>query len=343
MQVIDSALAKRHGSSAPTPLMEAYAHFRLDRQAIPCSKATMLTYEYTLGAFLRWVAREHPEVRRFEDLDVVVVRQYRAEMAERPGLHGKTLTPETLSGADRSMRTFFRWALAEGYPVAPRILQMPKVRVPWKEPTLFHINQLRSILAACHPQRPQEALAVRILVGAGVRRAELSGIAIQGPDGLPDLMLDSFDRGVVELRIRGDAGAKGRRARRVPIVMKLGAEIKRYVARFRPEVDHLELLINENGRPYRNHGVDAMMDRLQETVGFRIHAHGFRHTFATVATQLGWNFERLRSAMGHEDYMTLHRYVRLAMDRDLGHLEDWTEFIAIPPHVGLSRALPIGR
>ena len=78
-----------------------------------------------------------------------------------------------------------------------------------------------------------------------------------------------------------------------------------------------------------------MMDRLQETVGFRIHAHGFRHTFATVATQLGWNFERLRSAMGHEDYMTLHRYVRLAMDRDLGDLQAWTEFIAIPPQFGL--------
>ena len=92
------------------------------------------------------------------------------------------------------MRTFFRWAVAEGYPVATRILQMPKVRVPWKEPTLFHITQLRSILTACNPQRPQEALAVRILVGAGVRRAELSGIAIEGPDGMPDLMLDSFDR-----------------------------------------------------------------------------------------------------------------------------------------------------
>src|ERR1700681_3730036 len=109
MQVVTGALAKSRQSSAPTPLMDAYAHFRLDRQAIPCSKATMLTYEYTLGACMRWVAREHPEVRRFEDLDVVVVRRYRAEMAERPGLHGKTLTPETLSGTDRSMRTFFRW------------------------------------------------------------------------------------------------------------------------------------------------------------------------------------------------------------------------------------------
>ena len=41
--------------------------------------------------------------------------------------------------------------------------------------------------------------------------------------------------------------------------------------------------------------------------------------------------------------MTLYRYVRLAMDRDLGRLEDWTEFIAVPPHVGLSRAVPMGR
>jgi hypothetical protein len=104
--------------------------------------------------------------------------------------------------------------------------------------------------------------------------------------------------------------------------------------------EYLELLINENGRPYRNWGVDAMMDRLQEAVGFRIHrtASGIRSR--QWRHQLGWNFARLRSAMGHEDYMTLHRYVRLAMDRDLGRLEDWTEFIAVPPQIGLRGLRP---
>ena len=63
-------------------------------------------------------------------------------------------------GADRTLRTFFRWADAEGYAVAPRILSLPKVRVPWKEPTLFHVSQLRDILAACNPRMPQEGLAV---------------------------------------------------------------------------------------------------------------------------------------------------------------------------------------
>jgi integrase len=146
-------------------------------------------------------------------------------------------------------------------------------------------------------------------------------------------MLDSLDRGIVELRVRGEAGAKGMRARRIPVVPRLGSEIKRYVARHRPDVAYSNLLINSGGRPYRRWGMDSVMDRLEERVGFRVHAHAFRHTFATVATKLGWNFERLRAAMGHEDYITLQRYVRLAMDRDLGRLEEWTEFIAIPPHI----------
>jgi site-specific recombinase XerD len=322
-----------------TPLEEAYAHFRLDRQGLPVSPATLRLYEHTIGRFLRWVRTEHPEIRRFEDLDVMVVREYRAYLASRPGLRGKQIQPETLSGADRALRTFFRWATAEGYAVAPRILQLQKVRVPWKEPTLFHVAQLRKILAACNPRMPQEEVAVRLLVGAGVRRAELCGLAVEGPDGLPDLNLESLDRGVVELRVRGEAGAKGMRARRVPVSPKLGAAVKRYVARDRRDVHFSNLLINDDRRPYGIWGIDALMDRLTERVEFRIHAHAFRHTFATVATQLGWNFERLRAAMGHEDYATLQRYVRLAMERDLGKLEDWTEFVAEPPQVRMREAV----
>jgi len=68
----------------------------------------------------------------------------RVELASRPGLRGRSIQPETLSGADRNLRI------------------------------------------------------------------------------LPDLMLDSSDRGVVELRVRAEAGAKGMRPHRVPVVPKLG-------------------------------------------------------------------------------------------------------------------------
>jgi integrase len=187
------------------------------------------------------------------------------------------------------------------------------------------------VLAACTPEVPTEDLIVRLLVGSGIRRAEVCGLAVTAPDGLPDLMADSLQRGRVELRVRWDGGAKGRKSRRVPITPKLAATLKRYEARDRPDTEHRNLLISEHGRPYEVFGIDSMMDRLQNRVGFRVHAHAFRHTFATVATKLGWNFEHLRAAMGHADYAILQRYVRLATERDLGPRKEWLDFIAANP------------
>ncbi len=45
---------------------------------------------------------------------------------------------------------------------------------------------------------------------------------------------------------------------------------------------------------------------------------------------MGWNFERLRAAMGHADYNMLQKYVRLATERDLGRKSEWSDFILDP-------------
>jgi integrase len=58
-------------------------------------------------------------------------------------------------------------------------------------------------------------------------------------------MTDSLGSGRVELRVRWNAGAKGRKSRRVPITPKLAAAVKRYEARHRRETDLPQLLINE--------------------------------------------------------------------------------------------------
>ena len=79
MRVIEGALNERRS----TPLEEAYAHFRLDRQGMPVSPATLRLYEHTIGRFLRWLCEHHAQVRRFEDLDVFVVRRYAPSW--RPG------------------------------------------------------------------------------------------------------------------------------------------------------------------------------------------------------------------------------------------------------------------
>ncbi len=313
-----------------TPLEDAYDQFRLERQGNRLSPQTLASYDYHIEGFFAWLRSEHPGVRQFKDLTVEVLRVYRAQMASRDSHRGRPFSAETLQDSHASVRVFLRWADNEGYTIDPRLFKLPRVKVPAKEPTVYHLTRLRQILAACNADFPQQDLAVRILVGSGVRISELCGIAVEGPDGLPDLMLDSLERGRVELRVRWDGGAKGKKSRRVPITPKLAAAIKRYQARQRPDVDAPELLINSRGIAYDRAGIDTMLDRIQARAGFRVHAHAFRHTFATVACQMGWNFERLRAAMGHADYNMLQKYVRLATERDLGRTREWADFILDP-------------
>jgi site-specific recombinase XerD len=322
-------VTSRPAGRGKAPIHAAYEHFRLERQGTLVSRATLAHYDAMVLPLLTWLDGEG--VQRFEHLDVDHARQYRARLASTPGRHGRPLQPNTLHGSHRAIGTFLRWAAREGYPVDGRILELAAPRVPDKEPTVYHIAQVRKVLAVCNAEVPTEDLMVRLLVGSGIRRAEVCGLAVSAPDGLPDLMVDSMQRGRVELRVRWDGGAKGGKSRRVPIPPKLAAALKRYEARHRPDTDNPHLLISEHGRPYETSGIDSMMDRLQVRVGFRVHAHAFRHTFATVATKLGWNFEHLRAAMGHADYAVLQRYVRLATERDLGPRKDWLELIVGNP------------
>jgi integrase len=224
------------------PILTAYEHFRLDRQGMLVSPRTLEYYDGMVLPFLRWV--EADGVHRFEALDVSRLRVYRAQLATRPGRrHGQPLQPKTILESHRAILCFLRWARREGYHVDARILELSAPRVPDKEPTVYHIAQVRKVLAACNPAVPTEDLVVRILVGSGLRRAEICGLAVLGPDGLSDVMTDSLGRGRVELRVRWDAGAKGRKSRRVAITPKLAAAIKRYEARHRPETDLSQLLI----------------------------------------------------------------------------------------------------
>ncbi|TMB88197.1 MAG: hypothetical protein E6J45_11630 [Chloroflexi bacterium] len=246
MRVLDGTAVR-----SPSQLQDAYELFRLERQGNLVTPRTLEFYDLRIGEFFAWLGRDAPGVERID---------------------GKLLQPETLHASHRAVHTFFAWAERDGYLVDGRLLRLPPPRKVRKEATLYHLTQLRAILGAC--RRPEETLAVRILVGSGVRISELSGLAVRGPDGLPDLMLDSLERGRAELRVRWDAGAKGRKARRVPITPQLALAVKRYVARDRPRVEAEALLVSAYGRAYRKWGLDAMMDRLEERVGSRTCACG---------------------------------------------------------------------
>jgi site-specific recombinase XerD len=82
------------------------------------------------------------------------LRHYRALVATRQTRLGRPLEGRSVLDPHKALMTFFRWAPEEGYEVDGEILGLKRPKVPEKEPTVFHVNELRAILAACNKALP---------------------------------------------------------------------------------------------------------------------------------------------------------------------------------------------
>ena len=85
------------------------------------------------------------------------MRAYRAHEATRTGKHGRRLSPFSVLDSHKALLTFLRWARAEGYEFEGRIQELKRPIVPKPEAEVYHMSQLRAILAACNRRVPQEA------------------------------------------------------------------------------------------------------------------------------------------------------------------------------------------
>lgn len=88
MARIKTSLRVLSGQPQPvgrTPLESAYDHFRLERQGNLCSPATLQHHDNMVLPFLRRLHQERPDLRRPEELDVQLLRLYRAHLTMKLG------------------------------------------------------------------------------------------------------------------------------------------------------------------------------------------------------------------------------------------------------------------
>jgi site-specific recombinase XerD len=207
------------------------------------------------------------------------------------------LAPNTIHGFFEVVRAFANWALREGFPVDPAVIRMRPPKVPQTDLETYTTSQQEAMLAAAAPGWP--AVAVQILLGTGMRVGELANLAVDDYEG---------DGDVGFLKVRRGKGAK---FRRVPLSARLRREVDRYLSRHRVESQTSRLLIRSDGEPVRKVTIGYLLKRIKLRVGFKVHAHKFRHTFATEYLRNGGDIERLRRILGHTSYVMVMRYLHL--------------------------------
>jgi hypothetical protein len=103
----------------------------------------------------------------------------------------------------------------------------------------------------------------------------------------------------------------------------------------RPAASRSEnLLVLSGGQPVKVETCSRQLNRAGHVAAFRVHAHKFRHTFATTYLRNSGDIERLRKILGHTTYAMVMRYVHLdASDLDVD-FDDRSAF-KCPPTIRL--------
>jgi site-specific recombinase XerD len=274
-------------AAARLRLQPLIAEWLLELRVMARSQRTIDWYQQKMT----WYLEKEGGPRTLDRLTAFEVKRLLA------GLQERGLSPNTVHGFFQVVRAFANWADREGYPVDPGLLKVRPPKVPQIEMETYSDAQLAAIFQAAPVGWSR--LAIQILLGTGMRISELAALTLEDVED---------DGEVVFLKIKRGKGAK---FRRVPVSSRLRRELTRYLNRGRPETRARELLVLHDGRPVSMMCVANLLRRVRYRVGFEVHAHRFRHTFATRYLSNGGEMERLRRILGHTSYVMVMRYVHL--------------------------------
>ena len=205
----------------------------------------------------------------------------------------------TASVRFRSLRAFFNWTVEEGeLQVSPmQGLKPPHVSVtPVQVLTDVELRQFLTVCAGTGFRDRRDHAVTRMFIDTGARLSEVAGVYLEDVD-LDDMLLFLRD-------------TKGRKPRTVPLGDKTALALDRYL-RLRHSHRHTarpELWLAPRG-PLTSDGLKQMVARRAKEAGLpHVHAHTFRHTFASRWLEAGGSEGDLMRLCGWSSRAMLDRY-----------------------------------
>lgn len=238
-------------------------------------------------------------VLQLEQITVEHLRAYFADLhtrpnGRRPGTH---LSPFTVEGMYRSIKTFFRFCEYEEYFADNPMLRIRKPKLPERTVPRLSLEQVSALLdEVTFTQSPERNLALLLLmVNNGLRRGEVLG-----------LTLDRVHLAENRILVTG----KGRKDRDVPLGESSALALRNWLA-VRPASLTDCVFINVDGSPFKPAGVRSLLQRLQIGVGLKkLYPHLLRHTFAKLYLGRVRDVKSLQNILGHsKSSTTLDLYV----------------------------------
>jgi len=255
----------------------------------------------TLKAYT-WALRRFVEIAREEGLPGDVAQITPAHIYSYLGRFAH-LSLETRHRYHREVSCFFNWLQRMGYITQSPFANIKKVRLPLKIVQPFSADDVLKLLDCCDARSPiglRDRAILLLLLDTGIRVGELVRLE------LSDLDLDAR-----RLRVLHGKGNKQR-------VVAFGDDCKKALLRylqgrglspgrlFVAAGGHRNLRADSSLQP---NGIKQLLRRLGRQTGIpKVHAHRFRHTFATWAIEQDARELDVQYLLGHSTPDMVRRY-----------------------------------
>jgi len=279
---------------------DAINEFILDRESLGRKPKTLRFYRTNLKGLTTFL----------ESQDVVTVGELgRGDMrAFFAVLNRCGLSDDTLAAYDRSVRTFFKFCMAEGWLEEDPMADRPRLKQAESLPDTLSMEEMDRLLATCDdsPLGRRDLAIMLLMLDTGMRAGEVVRLTMNR------LTLNS-ERGKITIPARK---AKGKKDRTVLIWTDTVEALKVWLE-VRP-VGAETVFVASDGyrlttRPLEVDGLGALVRRRAKRAGVsgkQRWCHIWRHTFAKRYVLGGGDLETLRRLLGHRNLETVKIYLK---------------------------------
>ena len=259
------------------------------------SPLTIESHKGKLKRFLGYLSREGIEEAGL--VTPAVLRGFLECMRETYHLDDATV-PRYLM----TLKAFWRWMLDEGHCSSDPAIRV-KEKIPKKVVCGLSPGKVTMLLSGLQDKSAQGArnkAIIMILVDSGLRVTELVNLELDDVD---------IEEGSLELM------GKGGKERLVPMGKATTKALRIYMELRESPMEWL--WVNRRGGKLTRSGVQQMLRELDGGLGFHLHPHLLRHTFAISFHRNGGTPFELQRILGHKSLEMTRRYCQALNDEDV--------------------------
>lgn len=266
---------------------------------------TINSYQTDILYFLDFIFKAKEKIITKEDLEYLIVRDFRSWLAARLDNHNNASNARALS----SLKSFFRFC-NENLLLKNQVIE--KVKTPKigksipKAVDALDIEKILKEIATIHKKdiwkcKRDEAL-LTLIYGCGLRISEALSVTKESLANGNNLIVTG----------------KGKKQRLVPLLPIVIEKIKDYLTNCPFEVAfNKPLFLGNKGKTYTRRDFSAVIYNIRHNLNLQetITPHAFRHSFATHLLESGGDLRTIQELLGHESLSTTQRYTKVDKNR----------------------------